>query len=141
MGFYCRIGLTRDEIQAMDVKYKLGPRDGSTTHWVIETPAHILPKLENKSVYLGMTRCRIKIHKGTTQCYHCQGFGHTAPKCNQELPICRHCAKSHDSRECTEKNKAVCTNCRGEHKASSVLCKSREKAVQSLLRRTDFGPR
>jgi len=133
------LGLTRDEIQSMDVKHKLGPRNGSTTHWVIETPAHILPKLENKSVYLGMTRCRIKVHKNTTQCYHCQKFGHTALKCNQELPTCRHCAKSHDSRECTDKNKAVCTNCRGDHKASSASCKSRGRAVQSLLRRTDFG--
>lgn len=33
------LGLTQDEIKAMVVKHKLGPKDGSTTHWIIETPA------------------------------------------------------------------------------------------------------
>lgn len=123
----------------MGVKHKLGPKTGSTTHWVIETPASILPKLENKSVYLGMTRCRIKIHKTTTQCYHCQKFGHTYLKCNQKKPVCRHCAEEHDSRECVQEDKAICANCKKNHKSSSSVCKARDKAVQNLLRQTDFG--
>jgi hypothetical protein len=87
------LGLTEDEIK------KLGLKDCSMVHWVIETPANILSKLENKSVYLGMTRCRVKIYKSTTQCYRCQRYGHTSLKCNNEKPVCRHYAVAHDSRE------------------------------------------
>lgn len=133
------LGLTQDEIKAMVVKHKLGPKNGSTTHWVIETPAITLPKLEGKSVYLGMTRCRVKVYKSTLQCFRCQNFGHTSLKCNQEKPVCRHWAGDHDSRECGQKDKAVCANCKQDHKSSSSACKARYKAVQDLLRRTDFG--
>jgi len=133
------LGLTQDEIKAMVVKHKLGPKDGSTTHWIIETPAQTLPKLEDKFAYLGMTRCKIKVYKNTTQCFRCQKYGHTALKCNQEKPTCRHCAEGHDSRECSQKEKAIYANCKQDHKSSSSACKARDRAIQNLLRRTDFG--
>ncbi|XP_050065596.1 uncharacterized protein LOC126554580 [Aphis gossypii] len=135
------LGLTQTDIDTMRVKHKLGPRNGYTTHWVIETPASVLPKLENKTVFLGMTRCRIKLHKTTSQCYRCQKYGHTSLKCNQAQPTCRHCAEAHDSRECPNKQMAVCANCRLPHKASSSTCKAKVTAVKSLLRRTDFTPK
>ncbi|KAF0702691.1 Uncharacterized protein FWK35_00036352, partial [Aphis craccivora] len=131
------LGLTQEEIKSMSVKHKLGPKNGSTTHYVIETPASILPKLENKLVYLGMTRCRVKIHKSTTQCYRCQKFGHTSLKCNQEKPVCRHCAEEHDSRECMQNDKAICANCKKDHKSSSSVCKlnvNRQKIASLQLR-------
>jgi len=78
--------LTKADVASMVIKYKLGNRTGSTTHWVIEVPADILRKLENKSIFLGLTRCRVKLHQNIPQCFKCQGFGHTALKCNQELP-------------------------------------------------------
>lgn len=133
------LGLTQDDAKSMIVKYRLGPRNGETTHWVVETSPEALSKIENKKVFIGLTRCRIKVHQHMPQCYKCQGFGHTALKCIQELPTCRHCANQHDIRECMAKEKAICTNCKGDHKASSTTCKSRSKAIQSLLRRTDFG--
>jgi len=133
------LGITRDDIDAMSVRHKLGPKGGNTTHWVIETPASVLPKLENKSVFLGMTRCRVKIYKGTVQCYNCQRFGHIAPRCEQPKPACRYCAGEHDSRECTNKGNIKCANCNKGHMSTSSSCQARSRAVQTLLRRTDFG--
>jgi len=133
------LGLTQDDVDSMTVKYRLGRRDGDSSHWVIETPAEVLKKLENKSVFLGLTRCRVRMHQNVPQCYKCQKFGHTSQKCNQASPTCKHCAKGHDSRECTSQGAAKCSNCRGDHKASSTACSARGKAIQSLLRRTDFG--
>jgi len=132
------LGLVQEDIDAMCVRHKLGPKGGNTTHWVIETPASILPKLENKSVFLGMTRCRVKIYKGTVQCYNCQRFGHTAPRCEQPKPACRYCAGEHDSRECTNKGNIKCANCNKDHMSTSSSCQARSRAVQTLLRRTDF---
>jgi len=135
------LGLSQDDIDSMQVRHKLGPREGSTTHWVIETPADVLVKLENRSVFIGLTRCRIRLHRNIPQCYNCPKFGHTSAKCNQEKSTCKHCAADHDSRECVNKEATKCSNCKGKHKASSSACKARDKAIQGLLRRTDFGPK
>jgi len=133
------LGHTTKDIDTICVKHKLGPRTGSTVHWVIKVPAKLLPKLENRAVFLGLTRYKVKLHQSLPQRYNCQAHGHTSLKCTEEIPTCRHCAKAHNSRDCTEKDKSVCTNCRGDHKASSSSCKSRDEAIKSLLRRTDFS--
>ncbi|CAI6347054.1 unnamed protein product [Macrosiphum euphorbiae] len=133
--------LNQDDAESIVVSHKLGPRDKGTSHWVLETPPSVLKKLENKSVFLGMTRCRVRLHQSVTQCYKCQKYGHTSAKCNQEAPTCKHCAGPHDSRECSDKASKKCANCKGQHIASSATCKTREQALRSLLRRTDFGPK
>lgn len=135
------LGLNKEDIGRMCVMHKLGPRNGTTTHWVLETPPDVLTKLENKSVFLGMTKCRVRVYQNVPQCFKCQKYGHTAIKCTQEAPICKHCAEGHDSRECPDKLQSKCSNCKKDHKASSAICKSRNQAVQGLLRRTDFGPK
>jgi len=66
--------------------FMLGPRDGHAVHWVVEVAPETLPKIEGKSAYLGMTKCKIKFYDSVTQCYKCQGFGHTAIKCREEQP-------------------------------------------------------
>jgi len=132
------LGLTAEDVRGMTPLHKLGPRDGDVVHWVIEAPPNVLTKIENKSIFIGMTRCRCKIHSSTPQCYNCQQFGHTALRCEQKTPTCRQCAGVHDSRTC-KAEVAKCANCKGPHKASSAACKARGQARRSLLRRTDFG--
>lgn len=58
LGQNPELGLTEDDIRCMTPLHKLGPRNGDVVHWVIETPPNVLVKLENKSAYIGMTRCR-----------------------------------------------------------------------------------
>ncbi|CAI6373744.1 unnamed protein product [Macrosiphum euphorbiae] len=118
--------------------HKLGPRDSDVVHWVIEAPPNVLAKIENKSIYIGMTRCRCKVHSSSPQCYNCQQYGHTALRCEQKSPTCRKCAGAHDSRTC-KAEEVRCANCKGPHKASSATCKERGQVKRSLLRRTDFG--
>lgn len=133
------LGLTQEDADRLSVKNKLGPRNGTTAQWVLEVPANTLPKLEGKQVYLGLTRCRIKLHQSMPQCYKCQKYGHTAQKCSQDKPTCRYCAGQHGCRECVDKLRLKCANYRQKHQASSSAGKSRETALRSLLRRTDFG--
>jgi len=132
------LGLTEQDIGGMTPLHKLGPRNEDTVHWVIEVSPSTLQKVENKAIYIGMTRCRCKLHSSLPQCFNCQQYGHTAPRCEQKTPTCRNCAGAHDSRTCSE-GQVKCVNCKGPHKASSSTCKSRTNAVKSLLRRTDFG--
>ena len=60
-----------------------------------------------------------------TQCYKCQGFNHIAKDC-KNAQKCLRCAGAHKSIECPDKNKdslkLKCSNCNGEHVASSKEC-------------------
>ncbi|CAI6373460.1 unnamed protein product [Macrosiphum euphorbiae] len=132
------LGLTAEDMSNSRPLHKLGPRDSDVVHWVVEVPPSVLAKIENKALYIGMTRCRCKLHSSLPQCYNCQQYGHTAKICEQTAPTCRRCAGAHDSRTCS--NELIkCANCKGPHKASSAGCKAKSQAKRSLLRRTDFG--
>jgi len=72
------LGLTAEEVNSMKPLHKLGPRDKDVVHWVLEASLNVIPKIENKPIYIGMTRCRCKVHSSMPQCYNCQPFGHTA---------------------------------------------------------------
>jgi len=125
----------RDNIRPM---YKLGPRGAHTTNWVLEVRPPTLQKLEGKSAYIGLMRCKLKLWDRSPQCFKCQKFGHTSKMCRSEKPTCRKCAGEHDSRTCKEEV-VMGVNCKGPHKASSAACRARSQATKNLLRRTDFG--
>jgi len=131
------LGLTDDDIGHTRVLFKTGPKDKSFVHWVLETPPDVFCKLENKKVFIGMSRCSVKLHTAQTQCYNCQRFGHTAAKCNDK-PKCKNCAGEHGSRTC-KADFQKCANCKGAHKATSRACKTKDRVVMNSLRRTDFG--
>ena len=62
-----------------------------------------------------------------TQCYKCQGFNHIAKYMYcKKVQKCVRCAGSHKSSECPDKDKnnlkLKCSNCDGEHVASSKEC-------------------
>jgi hypothetical protein len=82
-----------------------------------------------------------------TQCHICQEYGHTKNHCPtidlsnpQGTPVCRYCAKNHESRSCTLKNTAVkhrCANCEknNTHKAGSSECpKYKEETMKAIVR-------
>jgi len=132
------LGITAEDMGNSAPLHKLDPRNGDVVHWVMEVPLSVLKKIENKSLYVGMTRCRCKVHSSLPQCFNCQQHGHTAARCEQGTPSCRNCASAYDSRTCKEEG-VKCVNCKGPHRASSAACRARSQATRNLLRRTDFG--
>lgn len=95
------LGLSTAEAESIKSLHKLGKKGGYSTHWVIEANPSAFSKIENRKVFLGISRCSVKLHKSTNQCYKCQKYGHTALKCKSKIPTCRVCAEKHDSRGCT----------------------------------------
>ncbi|CAI6370333.1 unnamed protein product [Macrosiphum euphorbiae] len=133
------LDISEHEQSSIKPLFMLGPRDGHAVHWVVEVAPETLPKVEGKSAYLGMTKCKIKFFDSVTQCFNCQGFGHTAQKCREEQPRCRKCSGRHDSRSCTAQT-VKGPNCRsGNHNAASANCPARTAAIRRLTRQTDFG--
>ena len=79
-------------------------------------------------IYFGRIRIRCESYRTApqvTQCYKCQGFNHIAKDC-KNAQKCLRCAGAHKSIECPDKNKdslkLKCSNCNGEHVASSKEC-------------------
>ncbi|KAF5202015.1 Phosphatidate cytidylyltransferase, partial [Thalictrum thalictroides] len=105
------LGLSIEEARSIGPLFKVGPRDGLTVNWVVECPPDTFLKLEGKSAYIGLTKCKMKLHNRTPQCFVCQKFGHTSKTCRSKEPVCRNCAGSHDSRSCTS-DQVKCVNCR-----------------------------
>ena len=78
-------------------------------------------------IYFGRMRIRCESYRTTppvTQCYKCQGFNHVAKDCKSEQK-CVRCAGAHNP-QCPDKNKKSiklkCSNCNGDHVASSRDC-------------------
>ena len=79
-------------------------------------------------IYFGRMRIRCENYRTTppvTQCYKCQGFNHVAKDSKNEQK-CVRCAGAHKSTECPDKDKKSlklkCSNCKGDHVASSRDC-------------------
>ncbi|KAL0833112.1 hypothetical protein ABMA28_001222 [Loxostege sticticalis] len=76
--------------------------------------------------------------KPVIQCFKCMGFGHTTKFCKRNV-VCSVCSQSHHFKDCTNKDKPLCANCKGEHIAVSKLSffpalnKSYAKAMNSPL--------
>ena len=78
----------------------------------IETERHILPR----------------------QCMKCFAYTHVARECNFNTKLCSECSSTtHTWKECDENNPRKCTQCQGNHRTFSQLCKVRKEAVKEAL--------
>jgi len=92
------LGLSDADATGIKPLFKTGPRDRVTVNWVIEAPPDVFAKLENRTAYLGFSKCRIKAYNRIPQCFNCQSHGHTAARCKANGPTCKNCSGSYESR-------------------------------------------
>lgn len=132
----------QEAIEAIKPLFKRGPRGKDVHHWVCSVKPEVYTKLVNKSVFIGMARCRVTEYYDYNQCFMCLQYGHRTADCKQTIATCGHCSgKGHKVSECDKKdNPPKCSNCGKAHEAISNLCKERAKAVNNFLRRTSYGP-
>jgi hypothetical protein len=74
-----------------------------------------------------------------TQCFKCQGYGHIATNCRKG-DTCGHCAQSHRSQDCEQKEQHKCANCGRRHPAWSGECKARMTAKTRSLQARHSAP-
>ena len=60
---------------------------------------------------------------GKKRCYHCQGFGHLAWSCNEQVK-CGHCSGQHDRRHCPPGIEPRCADCNGDHPTGNRRCRT-----------------
>lgn len=84
-----------------------------STSAVIEVPSEIRRRmLERGRIYVGWTSCRVADHLRLTQCFRCLSLGHIAKDCKLGKDVCGHCADSHETRQCPNRERSPkCHNC------------------------------
>jgi len=67
LGKNPELGINELEQKRIRPLFMLGPRSGHTVHWAIEVTPDTLKKIEGKSAYLGMTKCKMKLYDTVMQ--------------------------------------------------------------------------
>ena len=106
--------------------------------WVLTHSPDVKPALSGLT---GLLHFRVRIEDLKSkdrvfQCFRCQEFGHTAGFCKFSAR-CNLCAGDHESRHCPTSSAHLrkCSNCNGDHPASSKDCPKRVSYAASLRRR------
>jgi hypothetical protein len=79
---------------------------------------------------------------GLVQCFKCCSYGHIAKNCRAKAR-CGHCSESHETRECTQKDRKSCATCKAfgykktDHKAWDEICTIRVTAREKLRTRLE----
>ncbi|GBM37694.1 hypothetical protein AVEN_9975-1 [Araneus ventricosus] len=109
--------------------------------------------IKKTRINLNWSRLTFKENFRIVQCFRCAKYGHTAERCRSEEfregGVCLCCGtKGHKERECQDSPK--CINCSShnakfkttydtDHSARSNNCKIRDKEIDLLISRTNYG--
>jgi hypothetical protein len=74
-----------------------------------ETYKYIMES-RKKHLFIDWESIVVKNHIKVIQCYKCQNYGHISKNCTKS-ECCMNCSGQHNSKECTNKEKKICTNC------------------------------
>lgn len=121
--------------------FKSGPRDRSSTNWIVEVNPKYYDKFEDTTLYVGFMRCRVSAYEEVTQCHLCLRYGHPAAKCQEKEGVCAHFGrKLHKAADCpAAEADPVCKNCKGKHNTRDKTCSARTAYLVYQVRRTDYG--
>lgn len=130
-------------------RFKVGPKDKRTEHWVCEVTPKLHIRLREKHescFYYEEYRLRVETYISVLQCHKCLRFGHIAGNCREPKKNCGHCGDvEHHGDQCTSKNTPRCINCvrrrRSDtaHTAWSKTCPSYLEQLKLSGKKTDYG--
>ncbi|KAE9543416.1 hypothetical protein AGLY_002216 [Aphis glycines] len=134
------------ELSELDTKrivprFRTGPKEDLTVHWVCEVHPEVFRKINNRRVYLSYSLCRITEYLNITICNKCQKFGHIAAKCKSLEDTGGYCAiAGHRSETCPNKDKnRKCANCGGPYTSRHAGCSYKVSRVRLMVRNTNYG--
>ncbi|XP_050065327.1 uncharacterized protein LOC126554281 [Aphis gossypii] len=132
------LGLEKESVVPLFMK---GSKAEEQVWWVCSVRPSHFRTIVGKSLYIGMSRCRVKEYVDIVRCFKCQRFGHRAAMCQAKADTCGRCAvQGHRARDC-EGGPVKCANCGLKFQSGHSDCVAMVKATFMVARRTDFGPK
>lgn len=127
------LGLSSTEDQIEIVREFVG-RNGDK-NFIIDASPRLAERLKvQKHALVDLVRVKIEPYIEVLRCMRCQTFGHIAPKCKREKPVCAKCAGEHDTRQCSSTDRK-CTHCGSvEHYAGNKNCQETVRARKEAFK-------
>ncbi|KAE9523227.1 hypothetical protein AGLY_016374 [Aphis glycines] len=92
------LGLEKESVVPLFMK---GSKAEEQVWWVCSVRPSHFRTVVGKSLYIGMSRCRVKEYVDIVRCFKCQRFGHRAAMCQAKVDTCGRCAvQGHRARDC-----------------------------------------
>lgn len=100
-----------------------------------------------EKLFIDWVSCRFFDDLEIVICTHCSQYGHVHKYCTEKSPLCGHCAESHETKECTNKDKPefkpVCAACKRfkkpcDHKCGTSDCPSYQAKINQLIQNTTY---
>lgn len=130
------LGLDKESVVPLFMK---GSKTDEQVWWVCSVRPSSYRLVVGKSLYIGMSRCRVKEYVDVVRCFKCQHFGHKASKCQAKVDTCGRCAvQGHRAKDCQSAS-VKCANCGLRFQSGHKDCSALVKATFMVARRTDFG--
>lgn len=130
------LGLDKESVVPLFMK---GSKTDEQVWWVCSVRPSSYRLVVGKSLYIGMSRCRVKEYVDVVRCFKCQHFGHKASKCQAKVDTCGRCAvQGHRAKDC-QSALVKCANCGLRFQSGHKDCSALVKATFMVARRTDFG--
>ncbi|KFM71607.1 Hypothetical protein in type I retrotransposable element R1DM, partial [Stegodyphus mimosarum] len=138
------------ELENADIEVKFSMNAKYGTNWVISIDPNSYQKLmKTKKVNIQWSRKNIREYLKITQCINCLKFGHTKRTCNMEKCCSKCLNQGHIHSECKEKENK-CVNCSHaneihklnldtKHNSFDKGCACKERELENLKRRIDYG--
>ncbi|XP_023213297.1 uncharacterized protein LOC111616097 [Centruroides sculpturatus] len=130
----------------VELKFKYGSREKRTVNSVAEISPRVRQLLmAKKEINLCWSRCGIEEYINVTQCYKCCKIGHIAKNCVERDVVSSQCGQNHKFKDCPNKARADCCNCRKEklkdtnHNTCDKKCPLIQKVRCMIMAKIDYG--
>jgi hypothetical protein len=124
-------------------RFKTGPRDKPTVHWVIQMAPRVRQHVlqQGTRLYMGFSSLKVRDFLQVARCLKCHDLGHVAKHCSGQK-CCRRCdATDHKKPDCKSKNQ-VCIPCSKRKLKCNTKredCPSYRTLYQRQWENTDYG--
>lgn len=139
-----RQNLEQNDEAEITVKFKTGPKEKATVHWVIEASPRIRNiLLQKQRLFIEFSSVHIKDYLVVAKCYKCLDLGHIAKYCTDQEK-CKKCGESgHKANECNKGKENICIPCKKRNincaKSNTKDCLTYKIMLQQLIQNTDYG--